>query len=185
MRWKQVAQPREARDVSNSGHPQRSRLCFSAGKLVVFAASATLGAQEVSTKPVVFTTQQDHQNMLEQLGVTKLRPGRSSNEKATNAANYDEAQANPYPNLPEILKLANGQPVQSTDQWYKLRRPEIVELLEREVYGRVPQNVPKVQWEVRESREIQAGGRTAVQKHIVGVVDNSACPRFRSTSLCH
>ena len=136
-------------------------------------------AQESSSKkPVVFTTQQDHQNMLDQLGVTKLRPGRSSDEKSPNAANYDESKANPYPSLPEILKLANGAQVQSQEDWYKRRRPEIAELLEREVYGRVPQNVPKVKWEVRESREIEAGGRTAIQKHIVGVVDNSACPEI-------
>ncbi len=136
-------------------------------------------AQESSgKKPVVFTTKQDHQNMLEQLGVAKLRPGRSSDDKSPNPANYDEANANPYPNLPEVLTLANGEQVQSQEEWYKLRRPEIVELLEREVYGRVPDNVPKVQWEVRESREIEAGGRLAIQKHIVGVVDNSACPEI-------
>ena len=41
------------------------------------------------------------------------------------------------------------------------RRPEIVELLEREVYGRIPGNVPKVRWEVRETREVEAGGKTA------------------------
>ncbi len=42
-------------------------------------------AQSDSRKqPVVFTTQQDHQNMLEQLGITKLRPGRSSDEKSPN-----------------------------------------------------------------------------------------------------
>ena len=44
---------------------------------------------------MIFTTQQDHQNMLEQLGITKLRPGRNANEKAANAANYDEAKREP------------------------------------------------------------------------------------------
>ncbi|MBL8815531.1 MAG: hypothetical protein JNL58_05845 [Planctomyces sp.] len=128
--------------------------------------------------PVVFTTQQDHQNMLEQLQITKLRPGRNGDAKAQNGANYDEASANPYPNLPELMKLESGEHVTTPDQWKQSRRAEVVELLEREVYGRVPSNVPEVQWEVRETREIHAGGKAAIQKHIVGVVDNSACPEI-------
>lgn len=129
--------------------------------------------------PVVFTTQQDHQNLLKQLGITKLRPGRNGDEKALNGANYDEAKANPYPNLPDVLTLTNGEPVRTIEQWKHTRRSEIRELLEREVYGRVPANVPRVTWEVRETREIQAGGKTAIQKHIVGVVDSSACPEIK------
>lgn len=134
--------------------------------------------KQASSSPVVFTTQQDHQNMLQQLGITKLRPGRSGDVKSPNAANYDEGKANPYPNLPDVLKSVRGEQIETQDQWWKSRRPEIVELLEREVYGRVPANVPSVKWEVRETREIQAGGQTAIQKHIVGVVDNSACPEI-------
>ena len=32
--------------------------------------------------------------------------------------------------------------------WWDLRRPEIVEDFDREIYGRVPENTPKVNWEV-------------------------------------
>ena len=104
-------------------------------------------------EPVVFTTPQDRQNMLDQLGITKLRPGRDSNPNSPNAANYDQAKANPYPKLPEILETKDGKKVTTPEQWWNERRPEIVELLEREVYGRIPENVPKVKWEVRETRE--------------------------------
>ena len=117
--------------------------------------------------------------MLSRLGITKLRPGRNANEKAPNAANYDEASANPYPDLPDVMKLASGERVTSPEQWWKSRRPEIADLLEREVYGRVPGNVPSVRWEVRETREIKAGGKPAIQKHIIGVVDNAACPEIK------
>lgn len=134
-------------------------------------------ARHTTPEPVIFTTQQDHQYMLQQLGITKLRPGRNGDAKAQNGANYEEASANPYPNLPELMKLANGEPVTTPEQW-KTRRAEIVELLESEVYGRIPANVPGVKWEVRETREIEAGGKPAIQKHIVGVVDNSACPEI-------
>ncbi|WP_165233298.1 GDSL-type esterase/lipase family protein [Aquisphaera insulae] len=141
--------------------------------------AAESSAREAAPKPVVFTTQQDHENMLRQLGITRLRPGRNGNEKATqNPANYDEARANPYPDLPDVLTAAGGAKVATPEQWWKTRRPELVELLEREVYGRVPADVPGVKWEVRETREITAGGKPAIQKHIVGVVDNSACPEI-------
>jgi lysophospholipase L1-like esterase len=142
-------------------------------------ASGDTKSRGPGTGPVVFTTQQDHDNMLQQLGISKLRPGRSSDAKSPNAANYDEAKANPYPNLPDVVKAANGDRVVSADQWWKIRRPEVVELLEREVYGRVPATVPRVKWEVRETREIEAGGRAAILKHVVGVADNSACPEIK------
>ena len=50
-------------------------------------------------------TAADHRQMMEQLGIKALRPGPSGNESAPNPANYDEAQANPFPDLPEVLTL--------------------------------------------------------------------------------
>ena len=50
-----------------------------------------------SLPPVTFTADQDHQNMMDQLGIKTLRPGWSGNENAPNHANYDESKANPYP----------------------------------------------------------------------------------------
>ena len=82
--------------------------------------------------------------MMEQLGITKLRPGRNGNANATNnLANYDQAKANPYPDWPDALTLKNGQKVTTPEMWWKQRRPEIVEDFEREVVGRVPKDVPQ------------------------------------------
>src|SRR5678816_3342307 len=99
-------------------------------------------------KPVTMSTKEDHQNMLSQLGITKLRPGPNGNEAAPNHANYDEEKANPFPKLPEALALRDGTSVKTADDWWSKRRPEIVEDFEREVYGRIPKNVPKVTWSV-------------------------------------
>src|SRR5262249_11248985 len=101
---------------------------------------------------VMLTTSQDRQNMLDQLGIAKLRPGRDSNPNSPNPANYDQSKANPYPNLPGVLETKDGKKVTTPEGWWNERRPEIVELLEREVYGRIPDNVPKVRWEVRQTR---------------------------------
>src|SRR4051794_26568617 len=82
----------------------------------------------------------DHQNMMDQLGVTKLRPG----ESGDNQERFTEEKANPYKeSMPDVLKFKDGTKVTSADQWPK-RRAEILEEFEREIYGRIPANVPKV-----------------------------------------
>lgn len=142
--------------------------------LTLFALSASASAQ--TPAPVVFTTQEDHRQMMEQLGITRLRPGRNANAEAENAANYDEALANPYPDWPPILTTESGEAVTTPEAWWNVRRPEIVELFEREVYGRIPDAVPAVDWTVRETRDGEAGGVPVVEQHLVGRADNSACP---------
>jgi hypothetical protein len=126
--------------------------------------------------PVTFTAEQDHQNMMDQLGIKALRPGPSGDEKAPNHANYDESLANPYPNLPDILTLKNGEKVTTPEVWWKQRRPEIVEDMEREVYGRLPAKVPKVTWTVAVTDKEWVGWTPVIAKKLIGHVDNSACP---------
>ena len=62
--------------------------------------------------------------------------------------------------------------------WWKVRRPEIVEDYEREVYGRIPKHVPKVTWTVKviDREFIFPGFIPVVAKQIVGHVDNSEYP---------
>lgn len=132
--------------------------------------------QEPLTPPVTFTAEQDHQNMMDQLGIKALRPGPSADEKAPNHANYDERLANPYPDLPNVLTLKNGQKVTTPEMWWKERRPEIVEDMEREVYGRVPQGVPKVTWTVAVTDREFVGWMPVVAKKLIGHVDNSSYP---------
>src|SRR6202041_2166300 len=107
-----------------------------------FAAAA----QNSAAPPAAMTADQDHQNMMDQLGIKALRPGPSGDEKAPNHANYDESKANPYPNVPDALTLKNGEKVTTADAWWKERRPQIVHDYEEFVYGRIPDNVPKVTW---------------------------------------
>ncbi len=126
--------------------------------------------------PVTFTADQDHQNMMEQIGVKTLRPGPSGNESAPNHANYDESKANPYPDLPEILVLNNGKKVTTPDMWWKYRRAEIVEDLEREVYGRIPGNVPEVTWNVVLTEREFLGWTPVIARKVIGHVDNSDYP---------
>ncbi len=124
-------------------------------------------------------TQQDYKNMLQQLGITATRPGPSGNPQAPNAANTDEAKASPYTTLPDPLTLKNGKRVTSEEMWWTQRRPEIVEDFDREVYGRVPKNLPKVAWEVTGTTDTTIGNVKAISKKIVGHVDNSSYPDIK------
>src|SRR5687768_13634149 len=78
--------------------------------------------------PVEMTAQEDHRRLLDLLKITSLRPGANPRDpQAPNAPNYDEAKANPYPNLPDPLVLKNGRKVTTARLWWSRRRPEIVE----------------------------------------------------------
>ncbi|HUI44114.1 MAG TPA: acetylxylan esterase [Terriglobia bacterium] len=114
--------------------------------------------------------------MMDQLGIRALRPGPSGDEKAPNHANYDESKANRFPDLPDPLRLKNGEKVTTPEMWWKERRPEIVEDFEREVYGRVPRDVAKVTWSVTATDQEMIGFHPVVAKELVGHADNSACP---------
>ena len=136
-------------------------------------------AQEKSPAAIVtFTTQQDHQQMLSQLGITRLRPGPDGNEKAPNHANYDEALANPYPELPPLLVCSDGMTVNKQEDWFSKRRPEIVELFETEVYGKVPPTTPAVTWNVVSEKELKFDDIVIDEKTLEGVADNAQCPEI-------
>ncbi len=149
--------------------------------LMLSVGAAGLSAQSPQSpqpppNPNAAANAADHQQMMDQLGIKALRPGPSGNESAPNHANYDEALANPYPQLPDPLTLKNGQRVTTAEMWWKQRRPEIVEDFDREVLGRVPRNVPATTWRVVKSENIDISGHPALSKEVVGTVDNSGYP---------
>ena len=123
-------------------------------------------------------TQADYENMLVQLNITSTRPGPSGNPSAPNAANSDEAKATQYTSLPDPLVLKNGKKVTDAKTWWNKRRPEIAEDFNKEIYGRLPKNTPKVNWEVTSTSDTVIGGIAAVTKNLLGHVDNSLYPQL-------
>ena len=152
------------------------------GSAVILLASAGVGlpAQTLAGNqpaPIQLTSEQDRQRMMDLLHITSLRQGADGkNPRAPNAANYDESKANLYPNPPDPLTLKDGQKVTSAEMWWKKRRPEIVEDFDREIYGRVPPNTPRVDWEVTSTVRASNGEVPVITKHILGHVDNSSYP---------
>jgi hypothetical protein len=121
--------------------------------------------------------QEDHARMMKLLGITELRPGANPNDpEAANAVNYDEERANPYPHLPDALITQDRKKVTTAEMWWDQRRPEILELFDREVYGRVPTKVPAVDWEIVSSKQGTEGDIHTISKELRGRVDNSSYP---------
>ncbi|MFN7929489.1 MAG: hypothetical protein U0Y68_16385 [Blastocatellia bacterium] len=121
-------------------------------------------------------TRKDHQRMLDLLGIKALRPGASgSNPQAPNFANYDEAKVQPYGPLPDPLVMKNGKKVTSAKMWNQ-RRAELFEDFDREMYGRLPKAMPKVNWEVTSTTNEEKYGHKVITKQLIGHVDNSSYP---------
>jgi hypothetical protein len=168
-----------ARSLFHSSGSFSSLLAFmlSAGALWGQTANFRPAEPGKAVAPLNWSTQQDHKNMMEQLGIVRLRPGRSGQPGTTNSANYDPAKANPFPELPDVLTLKNGQKVANAEMWWEQRRLEIIEDFEREVIGRVPKSVPKVSWTVVSNVTVGLVGKLLANgKQVVGHVDNSAWP---------
>ncbi|HSQ57499.1 MAG TPA: hypothetical protein VLM40_17390, partial [Gemmata sp.] len=139
-----------------------SRVMLVFGMLFLTAWSGTCGAGALkwpraaqpgpmNPPPVTMTAQQDRQNMLDQLKIPAetIRRGPSGwDPKAPDFQNIDEEKANPWPHLPEMMVTKNRRLVDAPETWWKVRRPEIVDYFDAEIYGRVPKEVPKVTWEV-------------------------------------
>lgn len=127
-------------------------------------------------RPITFTTQQDHENMMKQLGIKSLRPGPSGNENAPNHANYDESVANPCPVLPDVLTTKAGKKVTSAEMWWKQRRPELIKDFETEMYGKQPAKTPNVTWTAKITDREFVGRIPVIARQFVGRVDNSEYP---------
>ena len=117
--------------------------------------------------------------MLDQLHIDSTRPGPSGNPQAPNAANADESKATQYTSLPDPLILNNGQPVTTAKMWWEQRRPEIVEYFDKDIYGRVPKNIPKVTWELVSTTYDTSNHVPAITKKLIGHVDNSSYPAIK------
>jgi hypothetical protein len=145
--------------------------------LICSLLSIAAQARAADPPPLELTAEQDHKLMLDKLGITEIRQGANGRDpNAPNAANYDESKANPYPVLPDPLLLANGKRVAGASAWWKKRRPELVELFDREIYGRAPQHTPVVSWEVKSTSNETVADRPVVVRKLIGHVDNSSYP---------
>ena len=86
-------------------------------------------------------------------------------------ANYDESKVGTY-QLPDPLVCLDGTVVKTAEQWEKVRRPEILEMFQREMFGRLPKELIEagnhpdfVTFKVFESSNDALGGK-AIRKQV-------------------
>ena len=101
--------------------------------------------------------------------------------KTGHISNYDETKVAPY-TLPDPLVLSSGQRIRNADTWMKQRRAELIRLYENEIYGRVPDNAPKVTWEAGEIDRSWRNG-TAIRKKLIAHVGDASNERRFTVSL--
>jgi len=136
-------------------------------------------AVQAQSPPVHLTAEQDHQRILDLLGIKSLRPGADPRHpNGPNAVNTDESKANLAP-LPDPLVLNNGQRVTTPAMWWDERRPQLIQMFDEDVYGRVPSNVPSVRWEVVSTQHENKGSYAVITKKLDGHVDNSSYPLIK------
>jgi hypothetical protein len=128
--------------------------------------------------PVHLTAEQDHERIMNLLHITSLRRGAEGDRKSPNAANYDESEAGPFTKLPDPRVLKDGKLVTTAKVWWERRRPEIVEDFDREIYGRMPRDTPKVRWEIISTTRQSNGDVPVIAKKLVGHVDNASYPQI-------
>ncbi len=124
-------------------------------------------------------TQADHRYMMDILHLKWLRPGANGmNPKAPNYQNTDEAKANPYPNLPNPLISNTGIKITTPALWWKLRRPEIEQDFDRDIYGYVPRDTPNVTWIPIGQKRLMRHGSLVLRQHLIGHIANPKYPAY-------
>src|SRR3954468_12009106 len=127
----------------------------------------------LSSALLVVAQQQDQQKKIDPKTLPKTDANKNPiryAKKTGHISNYDESKVKPY-TLPELLKMTNGEPVKDAEMWFKKRRPEILDLFATEIFGRIPDNAPKVKWAVASVDEKAANG-TAILKKVVGTMSD-------------
>ena len=92
--------------------------------------------------PVQIANNAERQRIMNLLKISAIPPGAVSSSPAT----YNEAEANPYPNLPDPADAQERAEGHDRGRVGSRRRAEILEDFEREIYGRTPKKSPKVTW---------------------------------------
>lgn len=131
-------------------------------------------SNQLQTNTFTLSAEEDHARIMRLLGIKELRRWRDGLDPTSPYyPNYDESKANPYPNLPDPLKLKSGELVTTASMWWDFRRPELIEDFEREIYGRLPANIPPVKWTVANTTNILIAGKPVEIQTLTGSVTNA------------
>ncbi len=89
-----------------------------------------------------------------------------------NAANYDESKVPAY-TLPAVLKTTANKKVSTIAIWEKERRPEILELFEEHVYGKMPKSFESIKYTVTNENARAMDGKARLKEVLIEVFNNN------------
>ncbi len=85
--------------------------------------------------------------------------------------NYDESKVLAF-NLPETLQSKDGLKINSIQEWEKVRRPEVLELFENNVYGQVPKDFDRIQFKLKNEDKNAMEGKATLKEVDVTIFRN-------------
>ena len=138
------------------------------GQLRLSASPALPPAADDPHRPPFVTQRPGSGNWYDSIGQTYVR------SEWGIWSNYDETRAG-NDTLPDPLVMNDGRRVTDSTMWWRQRRPEILEMFRREIYGRIPERTPPVRFSIASADTTTYPGQ-AVIKNVVGEVDNRAYP---------
>lgn len=77
--------------------------------------------------------------------------------------NYNEEKVPVY-KLPELLVTLDGKKIDNSDEWARIRRPEILELFRENVYGRVPVTPYRTSFRIVNENSNSMGGAATLKE---------------------
>jgi hypothetical protein len=89
--------------------------------------------------------------------------------------------ANPRYTDIELLRMRDGTPVRTPEDWWVRRRPEILHLVRDNLYGRIPdrRRWPAIAWSVGPVTTGTANGVAFQERVVTGAIDTSGYPGLR------
>lgn len=120
--------------------------------------------------PAMLTAAQEHAREMKLLGLKALRP---AVPPSSGAAGQDLA-------LPDPLKLDNGKRVLTSDDWWRIRRQEIADKVELEIFGQLPNVAALLNWQGRAPVDDTMNGVAVSVREIFAQL---AAPAMRDLAL--
>ena len=91
--------------------------------------------------------------------------------------NYNQAKVGTY-TLPNPLMLPDGKPVRTAKTWFKVRRPQIVRLFEKDQYGFAPGRPKDMRFDVFDKGTPALGGKAMRRQVTIYFTHNTKGPKM-------
>ena len=155
------------------GSTAQTKRCWSSPTSVAASTETRFVASAAATVPTIPTSRRPSVGTVERVLAPRAWPANARSRRAARALavaaiaagvaagqpagfNYDEAKVPEY-ELPEILRMADGEAVETVADW-DARRTEILRIFERQVYGAAPEAPPNMRFSVLEESVAALGG---------------------------